>query len=293
MVAALVAPAAPQSSLFTPTLRPIWPTTQTVTDPSALVDLDAARAALRAVTNLTASLIRTISDPAYPIHGANVPLGDAAARLVLISQIAADCFAGFPSPIHDLGARQQLLTRYLSRFPERRPRVLASLLEDAVELLLDAPLDDERIPFHAGIPLDPGVIIGLVVAEFMTQAWDIARTLGLAWAVEPAVARVDSTATIRMLPHLLAEHATGTQASFRLHIRGGDDITCRLAHGRMTVARGDTDQVECHISADPVAFVLVAHRRLSRIGRVARGQLVSWGQNPALGAVVPGLFVTP
>lgn len=291
MVAAL---AAPQSPIFAPTLRPVWPMEPSQPASNAWVDLDAARAALRSVADLTTTLIRAIPDPAYPIHNRNAtPIGDAAAHLVLTTQIAADCFAGFPSPIHDLGARRDLSARFLARFPERRPRVLANLLEDAVELLLDAPLDAEPISFHAGIPLDPGVIIGLVVAEFMAQSWDIAHTLGLSWTVASSAARVASSAIVRLLPHLLAASAADTRASVRVHIRGGDDITCRLSFGRLTVARGDADPVDCHISADPVAFVLVAHRRVSRLGRVARGQLVTWGETPFIAAEFPGLFVAP
>lgn len=290
MVAAV---ATPRTAFSAPVPRPVWPVEFDAPDSSAWVELDAARAALRSIAGVTCALIRAIPDPAYPIPGTSTPIGDAAAHLVLTAQIAADSFAGFPSPIHDLGARRDLNARHLARFPERRPRILASLLEDVIDLLLDAPLDDDLIPFHAGIPLDPGVIIGLLVADMMAQGWEIARTLGLPWSAEPSAARVASTATIRMLPHLLAESAQGATASYRIHIRGGDDITCRLAQGRMIVTRRDAAPVDCHVSADPVAFVLVAHRRVSRLGRVARGQFVSWGQNPALGAILPRLFVAP
>lgn len=289
--ATLVAPS--PSISIAPRPRPIWPSNPSVPASDAWVDLDAARIALAAATKLTATLIGAITDPSRPIRGSRLTLGDAAAHVVIAAQIAADCFAGLPSPIHDLGARREHQARFLARFPERRPVVLAALLEDAVDLLVEAPLDEERIPYHAGIPLDLGVILGLIVAELMAHGWDIARTLGRAWAVEPSVARVASAATIRMFPHLLAESAAGVEASYRIHIRGGDDITCRLRRGALTVSRGDIDPVACHVSADPVAFVLVAHRRLSRLGRVARGQLVSWGRNPALGAALPCLFVTP
>ncbi len=288
MVAALATPAAVS---IVPRHRSIWPVSPAAPVSTAWVDLAAARDALRAATELTTSLIRAIPNPAYPIPGSSFSLGDAAAHLVIIAQIAADCFAGFPSPIHDLGARRQHEARFLAQFDDRRPTKLAALLEDAVDLLVEAPIDTDPIPFHAGIPLDPGVILGLLVAELMVHGWDIARTLGLAWSTELATARVAASATVRMLPHLLAESAAGVDASFRLHIRGGDDLTCRLHRGVFTVSRADLDSVDCHVSADPVAFILVAHRRLSHVGRVARGQLVSWGHNASLGAKLPSLFV--
>jgi hypothetical protein len=257
------------------------------------IGLDAAHLALRAATNRTVALIRSISDPSLPIAGSHLSLGDAAAHLVLTAQIAVDCFAGFPSPIHDLGAKRSFDARFLAQFPERRPEQLAGLLEDAVDLLIDAPLDGDLIPFHSGIPLEPGVIMGLLVADMMAFGWDIARTLGLHWSMEIATARVAASATIRMLPFVLAESAARTTASFRVHIRGGDAITGRIADGKMTVSRTDLEPVDCHISADPVAFVLVAHRRLSRAGRVARGQLLSWGENKAFGASLQTLFTRP
>lgn len=288
MVAALATPAAVS---IAPRPRPVWPVEATAPETTAWVDLNAARDALRAAVDLTASLIRAIPNSAFPIPASNFTLGDAAAHLVITAQIAADCFAGFPSPIHDLGARRQHEARFLARFEDRRPIVLAALLEDAVDLLVEAPIEAEPIPFHAGIPLDPGVILGLVVSEYMVHGWDIARTLGLAWSTELATARIAASATVRMLPHLLAESAAEVDASYRLHIRGGDDLTYRLRRGVLTVARTDLEPVDCHVSADPVAFVLVAHRRLSRLGRVARGQLVSWGHNAALAAQLPSLFV--
>jgi len=287
MVAALATPVAVS---IVPRPRPVWPVEATASAATPWIDLNAARDALRAATNLTASLIRAIPNPAYPIPGSNLTLGDAAAHLVITVQIAADCFAGFPSPIHDLGTKRQHESRFLAQFEDRRPTILAALLEDAVDLLVEAPIEADPIPFHAGIPLDPGVILGLVVSELMIHSWDISRTLGLAWSTELATARVAASATIRMLPHLLAESANGVDASYRLHIRGGDDLTCRLRRGILTVARADLDPVDCHVSADPVAFILVAHRRLSRLGRVARGQLVSWGHNASLAAKLPSLF---
>jgi hypothetical protein len=257
------------------------------------IELDAAHVALRAATNRTVTLIRSISDPSLQIAGSHRSLGDAAAHLVLTAQIAVDCFAGFPSPIHDLSAKRSFDARFLAQFPERRPEQLAELLQDAVDLLIDAPLDGDLIPFHSGIPLEPGVILGLLVADMMALGWDIARTLGLHWSTEIATARVAASATIRMLPFVLAESAAQTSASFRVHIRGGDAITGRIGNGKMSVSRTDLEPVDCHISADPVAFVLVAHRRLSRIGRVARGQLLSWGENKGFGATLPTLFTRP
>src|SRR5215203_2156972 len=171
------------------------------------IELEAAQIALRTATNRTIALIRSIPDPSLPIAGSHLSLGDAAAHLVLTAQIAVDCFAGFPSPIHDLGAKRDFDARFLAQFPERRPEQLAALLQDAVDLLLEAPLDGDLIPFHSGIPLEPGVIIGLLVADLMAFGWDIAITMGRAWAMEIATARVAASATIRMLPFVLSEAA--------------------------------------------------------------------------------------
>ena len=124
----------------------------------------------------------------------------------------------------------------------------------------------------------------------MAFGWDIAIT----WAclVDGSfTARVATSATMRMLPFVLSESADKTTASFRVHIRGGDDITGRIADGNMTVSWTDCP-VDCHISADPVAFILVAHRRLSRAGRVARGQLLL-GENRAFAATLRSLFTRP
>jgi hypothetical protein len=51
--------------------------------------------------------------------------------------------------------------------------------------------------------------------------------------------------------------------------------------------------VDCRISADPVAFLLVGYGRVSQWPQIARGKMVAWGRKPWLGVKFRSLLRKP
>jgi hypothetical protein len=66
-----------------------------------------------------------------------------------------------------------------------------------------------------------------------------------------------------------------------------------ISEGEVTMHPVPPRRAACSISADPVAFFLVAVGRRSQWGQIARGRLVAWGPRPWLGLRLTRLFPSP
>ena len=58
-------------------------------------------------------------------------------------------------------------------------------------------------------------------------------------------------------------------------------------------SRRDGESVDCHVSADPVALLLVAYGRRSQWVPILTGRLVAWGRKPWLGVRLVRYLVAP
>jgi len=80
------------------------------------------------------------------------------------------------------------------------------------------------------------------------------------------------------------DEAAGVRATYDVRVRGGGRVTVRFHDGDMTLTKGDTGgPVDCHLSVDPTAFLLVAWDRVGQWRAIACGQLLAWGRRPWLG----------
>lgn len=61
----------------------------------------------------------------------------------------------------------------------------------------------------------------------------------------------------------------------------------------MTTGSVPSRRVDCHISADPVAFFLLGSGLASQWPLIARGKLMTWGRKPWLALKLASLFVSP
>ena len=65
-----------------------------------------------------------------------------------------------------------------------------------------------------------------------------------------------------------------------LRIRGGSRSVVTIDHGTLRVEPPSAAPVDCRLSVDPVAFLLLSYNRISMPGPVLRGRLVAWGRRP-------------
>jgi hypothetical protein len=67
-----------------------------------------------------------------------------------------------------------------------------------------------------------------------------------------------------------------------------------IADGRLTVeSQVDGQPADCHISADPWAFIQVLYSRTGPIRPALTGRILAWGRRPWLAFALPSLFRNP
>jgi hypothetical protein len=78
------------------------------------------------------------------------------------------------------------------------------------------------------------------------------------------------------------EAAAGVKARFDLRLRGQWQLHFVFDDGELSIEQPTNQPVDVHISADPVAFMLVGYGRIPQWGPLLKGQLMSWGRKPWL-----------
>ena len=63
--------------------------------------------------------------------------------------------------------------------------------------------------------------------------------------------------------------------------------------GQLRLDKPPRRRVDCYLSADPVAFLLVFWNRKSRRAAIAQGQLSAWGPKPWLAPRFRSLLLEP
>jgi hypothetical protein len=151
-----------------------------------------------------------------------------------------------------------------------------------------------------------GVIVGQstltyhLLNETVMHGYDIALAAGRPWRIEPARAAMvlgrfivpvlqalDSRAMVN------AAKATGFRATYDIRIRGGDSFHFLFDDGELNIVEPSSRRVDCHISADPVAFLMVVWNRQSQWTAIATGKLMAWGRKPWLGPQFRPLMRNP
>jgi hypothetical protein len=280
-----------------------------VTASAAQVGWDRTQDALRDEVRRVAALLRSIREPQAPAVGqwniAEVALHLAQAWLVVSGLARRDLsriYAVMPSlaglagdalirTIWELG---EVTTLGVRSDPERDPGVLADCLETRAEEFFSECAGrsaDELVPWLVeGSTVRLSTLTGHLLNETIVHGYDIARAARCRWQIEPARAAMVLSGfiipVIRALdPRELvdADKAAGLQAVYDLHIRGGNCYHFLFEEGVLRIEEPSSRRVDCHISAEPVAFLMVVWGRRSQWSAIVRGKLVAWGRRPWLG----------
>jgi hypothetical protein len=122
----------------------------------------------------------------------------------------------------------------------------------------------------------------------------MATALGRPWPIDAVHAQLVLFGYGPLYGHCLNPATTaGLSATYGIQLRGGGSLTISFVDGRYQLAEGISGPVDCELSADPVAFLLVGAGRISRFEAIALGLLSVGGTNPELALGLPDLFVFP
>src|SRR5262249_27908193 len=191
----------------------------------------------------------------------------------------------------DLGSMTTLAVR---SDPERDPIALADRIEArAAEYLGECVGADPHAPrawLVQGATVEQSTLTYHLLNETIVHGYDIACAAGRRWRIEPDHAAmvlerfiIPILQTLDSQEMLNAEKAAGLRATYDLRIRGGEGFHFIFDNGKFKIVKPSPRRVDCHISADPAAFLMVVWNRRSQWRAITKGQLIAWGRKPWLG----------
>lgn len=211
---------------------------------------------------------------------------------------------GGGSLIDDLRDLPGLTVSGVDADPERDLAVLADRIEARAGAFLagldDGAWDRPHAWLVEGVSATLPTLACHLLNETMVHGYDLARAEGRRWALaRPHAALVIDGFLVPVIaglgPRAMVdqEAARGVRATFQVHVRGGASHLFRFDDGALSIEPPGAARVDCHISADPAAMLLVAWARRSQWPAIATGRLVAWGRRPWLGPRFRMLMRTP
>jgi uncharacterized protein (TIGR03083 family) len=256
--------------------------------------------ALGRVADELCSLVESAPDAGAAVPGSNWNLGEVAAHVALGTEAYVRYATGDGEPFVDVsdiagGSLTRSNAARVQAEPERDLTALAGRLRAASSALLQASSrrhSDDVVTWN-GQPLALGDMLGIGLGEYLLHGRDIATALSRPWNIQPDDARIVLAAALPLLP-LLVDPATtaGAHARYDLTVRGGVRVAILVSDRQLTVV-ADGRPIDCHVSAEPVALLLVAYGRRSQWAAIFTGKLFAWGRKPWLGPRLVRYLVTP
>lgn len=267
-----------------------------------------ARRALERVADRTAQLFALGSGPATAIPGSQWTVAEVGAHLLIALRGFTEAVRGNSGQWADAAAGAGTFSERLAAFndlmigdePRRDLATVGELVVDATRGFLAA--SDGRPPEeHVFTPwygpeatLPVGAATCLLLGEQLMHGYDVAQAVAAPWEIGHRDACLTFHAVTAMMPLLLnGPAAVGMRATFDLRLRKGQRVIVRLEDGAVHVEPPGTQKIDCHLSADPVAFLLIGYGRLNQWRAISRGKLYAWGRRPWLGPQLKGLFYNP
>lgn len=221
---------------------------------------------------------------------------DVAAHLTGISAYTA-MLRGMPSPTRSIDEIAVWSADNVAAAGGVDCATLAERVGDAYrDFVAEARLHpgDELVGWHAGLRLPTSSVSAILAGEAYIHGWDIARALKRPWPLDPDDMRTIFLGLLPVLPHYVVD-ADAPAATFDVRLRGDPDARATFVFdgGELRVSTSAPERVDCRISADPAAFLLVTYGRTGLLKPVLSGRLLAGGRKPWLGLGLPRRFRKP
>lgn len=208
------------------------------------------------------------------------------------------------SLLTDLWELPGVTTTAVRADPERDLTVLADRIEERAGAFLSGVRSRPPDAVHAwlveGMTVQLTVLMCHLLNETIVHGYDIARAAGRTWPIARSHAALVVDGFLipvfaGLAPRSLVDQlaAAGLCATYAIHVRGGGHHLFVFRDGALVIEPKGSRRVDCHIWADPTAFLLVAWGRRGQWPAVGRGQIVVWGRRPWLGARFRSLLRNP
>ncbi|WP_240437823.1 maleylpyruvate isomerase N-terminal domain-containing protein [Sciscionella marina] len=198
----------------------------------------------------------------------------------------------WPSRVADLPAFNAEQVRTL---PTRDRADLAGiLLADTDALLATIAEFGDRPPlmnFDGDQRVRADLALGTLLGEFVVHGYDIARSLGKPWPIEPSHVPIIMAGLHQILPGWAKSPAH--TASYALRLRGLASYTYVFRDGELTVDPAEPGRIDVRLSLEPVTALLLNYGRIGPVKPALTGKALVWGRKPWLGPGLVGRFHSP
>jgi uncharacterized protein (TIGR03083 family) len=266
---------------------------------AATTMLNAVSAALAVVSARTAELVRSLPTTAVAIPGSSWTVREAAVHLAMVGFRYAGMVDGEPTQYPSLAPEicARLNDQLNADIPESNPHKLAVLMREGTERFLAATEssdDTQDVLFDCAAVMTIPHLVGITVAEHLLHGYDIAVAVGRPWPIEPHHAALGlfgyrPSYRLRLNPSMTRAHTAG----YAIELTTGERFTIRFVDGEYGLEPPNSGPVDCTITADPVAFLLVESGRISQWAAIALGLIEADGARPGLALGFNNLFLFP
>lgn len=251
----------------------------------------AQRAVAEAATRLT-SLLRSGQSPHAPALG-EWSVSQVAIHVSLVADAVWAMTRGGGNLITDVWDLSTLSRVMIQGEGRRTPAEMADRIDASVAGFLASMEDAGEDTSHAwliqGTELPLSALTCHMLNELTVHGRDIARAEGVPWPIDRGHASLIVQGFV--FPALdtlgraivVQEKAGKVRARFEVRLRGDGRAWLCFADGDFSVEGSPQGPVDCHLSVDPAAFLLVSWGRTGQWPAIARGQLMAWGRKPWLG----------
>jgi uncharacterized damage-inducible protein DinB len=253
---------------------------------------DEAFRAVKEASSRFAALLRSVEDPTRTAIG-RWSIAEVAAHTSHIYQMYPRLISGESSPIEDHLNMSPHWDKMLAEDSERDLTTIATRIQEAADAFVsaaDAAEWTELVAWHGGVKLPIYSLAAVLTNEADIHGLDVAAAEARSWTIPADHARLISTGHFPMLPNFVDKKAADFAAAYDLRIRGGDRVCVTVDHGSVDIDRDQPSSVDCHISVNPVAYLLVGYGRKSQWGPILTGKIVAWGKKPWLSLRFSRLF---
>lgn len=254
--------------------------------------------ALQAVAAKVADLVEPVVDTSVPLPRSEWTVGEAAAHLAWAQETFTRILRGEAvqhgdkTPEGLAEANAVVLNRYTERGGARLAELIVEWTRAYVQSVAGAP-SDLAVPTPMGT-MNVDTCSAYMLTHLMMHGAPIAEALHKSNPFGPAEVEQSLAFITYVMPAIVDEEAArGFSACYDVRFRRGPRLAFMFDDGQLTIASAPTRRVDCHISADPVAFLLVGSGMVGQWGQIARGRLMTWGRKPWLALKFTGLFHPP
>lgn len=228
------------------------------------------------------------SDPAMDVRAVGSrSLRDVSTHLLADFPVYIAALRGIPSPDRPVDGgdlRGSEVSRRLT------------LLEHEFLAAARALQGDPEVRWRGDVAVPASTVCAVALGEALVHGYDVARADRRRWKVDPSAVGALLQGMRPVITRFVDPvRAAGVTARYAVTLRGAPAAGGCLAFddGVLTVESEPGGRVDCTVSADPAAMILVLYGRTSGLLSTLTGRIRAGGRKPWLGLRLPTLFRIP